>query len=249
VVARTTDGGAIAYWRGYLWFGSINNNGITISAHSNCDLDICYGAPETDEEAIDLLFNVHRPLSIWRARLDPDGTAEVELLYGSTELPVLIPGTKTFESKATGHTPLFGEAGFDNPFNRYTWTAVATDRLLFGVYDTRYVLDVRLGVISHNQMHDDPRAAPGSPAGLSGRLSDEPSGYGADLWRFDNENEPARPERARGIGNFANYGIRTMIPIGGGPDLLLGTANALNIEAEGGWELHLLTAPQENAEF
>jgi hypothetical protein len=226
VMAQMTDGGAIAYWKGYLWFGSINNDGLTVGAHSGCGLRICYGPPANAEEAIDLLFNVHRGASIWRARLLPDDTFEVELLYGETELPVLVPGTKTFEPRPTGHVPRFGNAGFDNPFNRYTWSAVATDHLLFGFYDSRYSLDIRLGLIP------DPRPP-----------IDEARGYGGDLWRFDDPDTPAQPETVRGMGNFTNYGIRNMIAIDGGPDIAVGTANGLNLEPDGGWELLLLTLP------
>jgi hypothetical protein len=70
--------------------------------------------------------------------------------------------------------------------------------------------------------------------------------YGADLWRFDNNSSPAQPENVTGVGNYLNYGIRTMVS--DSSHLYLGTANPMNLktapgQADGGWELHILTAP------
>jgi hypothetical protein len=36
-------------------------------------------------------------------------------------------------------------------------------------------------------------------------------GYGADLWRFDSPNGPAKAESLTGVGNYLNYGVRNMI--------------------------------------
>jgi hypothetical protein len=70
--------------------------------------------------------------------------------------------------------------------------------------------------------------------------------YGADLWRFDNNRSPAQPENVTGVGNYLNYGIRTMVS--DSSHLYLGTANPMNLktapgQADGGWELHILTGP------
>ncbi|MCF7992991.1 MAG: IPTL-CTERM sorting domain-containing protein [Thiohalocapsa sp.] len=35
---------------------------------------------------------------------------------------------------------------------------------------------------------------------------------GADLYRFDNTRDFARPEAIGGLGNVCNYGIRTIVP-------------------------------------
>jgi hypothetical protein len=224
VVAAVTAGGAIAFWKGWLWFGTIHNTIGTYQAHSVCTLPACYGLPATPAQGIDLLFNITRAASIWRARLDAQGRPEVELLYGETELPALVPGTRSFEARATGWTPRFGRAGLGNPFLNYAWAASAgEDDLLFGFYDDRYVFDVRLGVASNG---DDPAR-----------------GYGADLWRFSDPEAPAQPESTGGLGNFANFGVRTMLRLDGSGDVILGSANALNLEPEGGWELFRLTPP------
>jgi hypothetical protein len=66
--------------------------------------------------------------------------------------------------------------------------------------------------------------------------------YGADLWTFSSRPAPATPASRSGVGNFTNYGVRTIVAT---PDALyLGTANPMNLLTdpsdsvpEGGWEL------------
>jgi len=240
VIAASVGGGAITFWKGYLWFGTVHNTSATTEAHSSCTLSICYGPPLNSDEQVDLLFNASRASSIWRARLTQTGQPEVELLYGETELPALVPGTKTWELKTSGWVPRYGKSGFDNPFLTYAWAASAGDNdLLFGMYDYRYVFDVRLGLISARV--GVPAAVPRSRG--AGVVVDPKKGYGADLWRFTATDTPAQAESLRGLGNFTNYGVRTMLRLDNGPNVILGTANGLNIEPDGGWELHLLTAP------
>jgi hypothetical protein len=241
IVGLGTGGGALAFWKGWLWFGTMHNNSFVASSHSSCTLPVCYGQPANSEEGLDLLLNVSRAASVWRARLVPPGGIEVQLLYGATELPALVPGTKTFEAKPTGWTPRFGKAGFDNPFNTYTWSVSAgIDDLLFGVYDYRYTFDVRLGLVG-DAGH---RAAPAASRGAGVRVAPDPRrGYGADLWRFVDPEAPALAESVDGVDNFTNYGIRTMLRLSDGPDVILGTASGLNLEPDAGWELHILRPP------
>jgi len=225
VVASTTGGGAITFWNGWLWFGSMQNNATAASSHSKCALPICYGPPATPQESLDLSFQTSRAASIWRARLVEGSGVEIQLLYGQSELPALVPGTRTFEMKPTGWTARLGAAGFGNPFVTYAWAAAAgTDDLLFGMYDYRYVFDVRLGV-------------------FTGGSIDTRRGYGADLWRFTDADSPATPETVRGFGNFTNYGVRNMLRLKGGDELIIGTASGLTLEPAAGWELLQLTPP------
>ena len=65
--------------------------------------------------------------------------------------------------------------------------------------------------------------------------------YGADLWRFRSRDFPADPVSLSGVGNFTNYGVRTMVS---DDHLYLGMANPMNLLTdpaddmpEGGWEL------------
>ncbi|MED5617824.1 hypothetical protein [Ideonella sp. BN130291] len=241
VVAGTTGGGAIAFWKGWLWFGTMHNNSSTSQLHASCTAPACFGPPASVDENVYLLFNVSRAASLWRARVSPTGGLEVQLLYGQTELPALVPGTKTFQMKPTGWTPRHGKAGFDNPFVTYTWAASAgSDDLLFGMYDYRYVFDVRMGLVSATGA----RAAAISPSGAAISTTVDPQrGYGADLWRFNDPEAPARAESLRGFGNFTNYGVRNMLRLNDGPNVIVGTASGLNLEPDAGWELQLLTAP------
>jgi hypothetical protein len=66
--------------------------------------------------------------------------------------------------------------------------------------------------------------------------------YGADLWTFSSRHAPATPVSRSGVGNFTNYGVRTMVATRDA--LYLGTANPMNLLTdqsdsvpEGGWEL------------
>jgi hypothetical protein len=115
-------------------------------------------------------------------------------------------------------------------FNNYTWTAtVIRNSLLFGTMDWRYLIDASVA------------AAIGTPITVtSGR------GYGADLWRFVDPEKPARPEDTGGAGNYLNYGIRTMLTSSDGRTVYIGTANPMNLEEGGGWELRRLAPIRPN---
>ena len=70
---------------------------------------------------------------------------------------------------------------------------------------------------------------------------------GADLMRFSNLNTPAATISNDGLGNYLNYGFRTMI--GHDDGLFIGTANPMNLMTsttdglpDGGWELIKLVA-------
>ncbi|GAB4040074.1 MAG: hypothetical protein Fur0014_10270 [Rubrivivax sp.] len=228
VVAGVTGGGALAFWRGWLWFGTMHNSAGALTAHTRCTLPACFGPPQNDDEQLALLLGASRAASLWRARIDEQGRPVVELLYGATELPAFVPGTRVFENRPTGWTPRFGGSGMGNPFLTYAWSANAgPDDLLFGFYDYRYVFDVNFGII--------PDPAPTSDV-------DPRRGYGGDLWRFTDPEAPARPEATAGLTDFSNYGVRNMLRLEGG-EVIAGIANALNLEPRGGWELIRLSPP------
>jgi hypothetical protein len=225
-------GGAIAYWKGALYTGSMHVPGIGYRVHAElCGAAsaTCYGPPADEQEALELLLNSNRTISIWRIKDLNEPTPTVELLYGETELPKLT-AVKTFTPTSTGWTPKFGPSGFGNVFNNYTWTAtVIRGSLLFGTMDWRYLIDASVA------------AAIGTPIRVtSGR------GYGADLWRFVNPEKPARPEDTGGAGNYLNYGIRTMLTSSDGMAVYIGTANPMNLEEGGGWELRRLVPIRPN---
>ncbi len=69
-----------------------------------------------------------------------------------------------------------------------------------------------------------------------------PEEYGADLWRFPSPESAAVPVSRAGLGNFTNYGFRTMV-VDEQSGLYIGTANPANLAQDplgnpiGGWEL------------
>lgn len=67
----------------------------------------------------------------------------------------------------------------------------------------------------------------------------EPLRYGADVMVFDKNDTPAEFLSNEGLGNHLNYGIRTM-DSHSSEGVFFGTANPMNLQAEGGWELYNL---------
>jgi hypothetical protein len=65
--------------------------------------------------------------------------------------------------------------------------------------------------------------------------------FGADLWRFDDSSTPSEAVSLNGMGNPMNYGIRNMVA--DEDALYIGTANPMNLNPDGGWELIALTIP------
>ncbi|MEY4367523.1 MAG: hypothetical protein RLZ28_938, partial [Actinomycetota bacterium] len=59
--------------------------------------------------------------------------------------------------------------------------------------------------------------------------------FGADVFTISEDSKRAKALSISGMGNNLNYGIRTMEATSNG--LVLGTANPMNLNARGGWEL------------
>jgi hypothetical protein len=188
-----------------------------------------YGTPQDEQARKDVYKNTNRVISIFRGR-DFAAGRQIQLLCGEASLPVYIPvlGVWTMRPNNMGEgagEPLYGPSGFGNPFNNYTWTMAAYDGQLFvGTMDHSYLNF--LGYEGWSQ---------------AGERTPRPSDFGADLYRFPSSHEPAVPESLNGVGNFTNYGIRTMVS---DDALYIGTANPMNRLTdpnddlpEGGWEL------------
>ncbi len=189
-----------------------------------------YGQPADQQAYLNVAVNTYRAISIWRIQ-NADTTPTIELLYGASALPAYNKATSQFVSTTTNHTPLYGASGFGNPLNNYTWTAaIFQNRLFFGTMDWSYLLSE--GAIPLLPANLDLKALGFKEKDLSGL-------WGADLWRFDAVG-PAVAENVNGLGNYLNYGLRSMIPSGDGQNLFVGTANPMNLETLGGWELRSL---------
>ncbi|BCJ53960.1 hypothetical protein Asp14428_54350 [Actinoplanes sp. NBRC 14428] len=231
VVAATYGGGGVASFGGWLYWGTMHVPLKATKVHQQVY------PQQTDEAKQAQIAGTQRAVSVWRGRDLGLPTQRIELLYGATALPAYDPATATWASVPTGWTPLYGKSGFDNPLNNYTWRmAVAGGRLYVGTMDWSYIVQ---DIVAQD---------PGLRIADLGFAPIDPAVYGGDLWMFPSISDKAQPVSTTGVGNYLNYGVRTMIP--DGPDLYLGMANPMNLRTdptddvpEGGWELLRLTAP------
>jgi hypothetical protein len=239
VTARTYGGGALQSYGGKLYWGTMHVPFVSTLAHYRA-YEASYGpGGPSPRQVLAMMLGTYRPITVFRG--DEFGTAEqaVELLYGLPRLPVFAGGAWQLADNAMGARPQQGLAGFGNFFNNYTWTmAVAADGadgdLFVGTMDWSYLLSRMLPTLVET--------ITGEPAPPIDDLRLPTAFFGADLWRFDTPHARALPESISGVGNYGNYGIRTMIA---DDDVLyLGSANPMNLltdldddKPEGGWEL------------
>ena len=158
---------------------------------------------ETDDPEIDVLYGYESMMSL-NIRL----LTQLKIARGETPGTWWEEGVRWQEKLNLIGPPVFGEAGFGNPNNNYTWEMrIVNDRLYVGTMDK--------GTVTGDILSDD---------------------AGADLYSFTSAHQAAVEEDRNGLQNKCNYGFRTMLP--GPPDkLYIGTANPFNLMPEGGWEL------------
>jgi hypothetical protein len=165
----------------------------------------------------------------------------VELLYGSSLLGAYDPVNSWHPvPNAMNAEPTFGQAGFGNPFNTYTWAmSKFGSGLYIGTFDWSYILGDILNVVVPVfgvAAGDIPQIDTQYIQALNPALIN----YGADLWKFTGAN-PAVPLSQYGLENFLNYGVRTMVPAGS--KLYFGMADPMNLRTDpdllpnGGFEL------------
>lgn len=236
VTAATYGGGALASYQGDLYWGTMHVPFVAALAHFNV-----YGAPENNFQAALTVLNTHRAITIFRGRGFGTPDQQVELLYGSQRLttytydPAAGSGSWGLQPNNMNSAPLWGRAGIDNFYNNYTWTMSVYDNQLFiGTMDWGYLFFDGLGMLLQDLFGN-----PDLPE--TGIDFPDPVDYGADLFRVPSAQGPAVAESVDGMGNFSNYGIRTMISADA---LYLGSANPMNLMTdpdddlpEGGWEL------------
>lgn len=253
VTAATYGGGALASFGGDLYWGTMHVPFLSTAAHMAAfssrlqalDPDRVY--PDSPEEMAAAFLGPYRAISIFRGRDfgTPEETQEV--LYGAAMLPApAIDYTVEISDSGTITTtevvwslaptpmgpPLLGPPGFGNFFNNYTWTMEPYHNQLYvGTMDWSYLADELIEIVLEGVIS----STVGIPMEMPPQI-----GAGADLWRFP-ATGPAVPESIEGVGNYANYGIRTMLV---DDALYLGTANPMNLLADpagdtpqGGWEL------------
>jgi hypothetical protein len=222
-VVLTTAGGALMSYSGHLYWGTMHVPGLSLLAWRALNPDA------SEDAARAAVLGTHRAISIFRARGVGTEHQRVELLYGNARLPTYTAdGGWSLAHNNMRRRPRFGLAGFNNLFNNYTWWMEVFDRRLFvGTMDFLY-----LGAAGIRDLFD-------FPPNVSETFE---RFYGADLWAFSSRNAPAAPVSRSGVGNFTNYGIRTMVATR--EALYLGTANPMNLLTDtaddvpqGGWEL------------
>jgi hypothetical protein len=227
-VAYSVGGGALMSYQGYLYWGTMHVPGLSLLVWEEL-----YGAYATDEDAQAALLGTYRPISIFRGKDFGSPTQQVELLYGNANLPRYNPISGwQIGPNNMGQVPEYGLAGINNFFANYTWwMEVFQDQLFVGTMDFSYLIGAEIG-----DLYEFPEEV----------VEVAREFFGADLWRFTSSYLPAVPVSLSGVGNYTNYGIRTMVSTEDA--LYLGTANPMNLmtdpnddKPEGGWELLKLT--------
>jgi hypothetical protein len=239
VSARMYNGGALASFGGYLYWGTTHAPLSAGFAHTQFYDLLRPGNPDLVADVLRALLGSHRPVSIFRGRFFGSAFQQTEVLYGLATMPTFIV-TPALEDEGFWlilpnkmGPPMFGPAGFGNFYNTYTWTMARSGGELFvGTMDWSYMLaKVMLPVIFADVIDPFPDIElPGAD-------------YGGDLMVFPSASEPAQILFSNGIGNYGSYGTRTMEGTPG--TLYLGMANAMNLLLNppqsglpsGGWEL------------
>ncbi|KIR65276.1 hypothetical protein TK50_07390 [Micromonospora haikouensis] len=242
VIAGTYGLGALMSYQGYLYWGTMH----VPMKSTSVVADLYPPADETAARA--MLENTQRPVSIFRGKRFDTDREKVELLYGERVLPAYDPaaneGAGAWKWTPTGYKPKYGHSGFGNVYTNYTWTmAVAGGRLFVGTMDWSYLAKDLLPEAARQMGFAN------AARGLSDDLDPieiDPELYGGDLYVFESSLRPATAVDTKGLGNYLNYGFRTMVA--DGSTLYLGMANPMNLRTdptddvpEGGWELIRLT--------
>uniref|UniRef100_A0A832A4P1 Uncharacterized protein n=1 Tax=Desulfacinum infernum TaxID=35837 RepID=A0A832A4P1_9BACT len=230
VTAAATAVGDLAFFDGYLWWGTEMQVEQAWGIHKEVYGRLLPGYPSTDQD-IAALLGTWRPTSVFRGRHMESENYQVDLLYGFSLLPRFEVNQETGQGRWTlapnrmGAKPLYGPGGFCNWYQVQTYSmAVFGNRLYVGT--SEYSQRMASGFLS---LPDFPKPTP------------SPELWGADLWRFDSAEAGAVAESLGGIGNYLNAAVRNLLA---DDALYVGTGNTSNLATdprddvpEGGWEL------------
>lgn len=240
VVGYTYGGGALASFDGWLYWGTMHIFGTGLEA-----FELTYGKRGGLEKPLAASLT-RRPASLFRGRGFGD-KLEIEVLYGFSHAPTFKPikrdrrgivrGVWTIAPNGMGK-PLWGRAGFGNPWNGYVWSmAVWNNTLFWGTMDASYHVRATLQVAAL----EIPRLL-GMPTFMFPPPATLKKDYGADLFALKGSDGPAVAITTDGLGDPGNFGFRSMEATPEG--LYLGTANPYNLLYDpqdplksGGWEL------------
>lgn len=238
IAAATTGGGAIAAYAGRLYWGTMHVPFVATQVALGS-----YGRVlDTSDPNVllDVALGTHRSIAIFEGTKLTTTKPEIRLLYGEAYLPKFdaAEGLYTIaydDEHWTGYAPVNGSSGVGNFFNAYTWAmAVYDGRLYVGTFDWSQLVRVLLFDERPTLM-----ALPLPQKLLIEHIGPRIPLEGADLFRFGNPGDAA--ESLTGVGNFTNYGVRTLVA--DELNLYVGTANPMNLHPDGGFELLQLTKP------
>lgn len=229
--------GAMASFDGHLYWGTMHVHGkAAVVFIDQYDMGI--------SQFIQTYFNSWRAAALFRGS-DFSGDRDVELLYGNSSMPVYVEGGLfggywTYrQNNMGGISGKYGSAGFGNVYNNYIWTmAVYADQLFIGTMDHSYLwLDwdhLQRYYFGGEWFHIPVPQIPWF-------YTPSQEEYGADLWRIPSASDKAERVSRDGLGNYTNYGFRSVAVDDSG--LYIGTANPASVNTDaygnidGGWEL------------
>jgi hypothetical protein len=237
VVAATVGMGALTDFGGELYFGTM-----VYPLEGTFNWLGTYDKQHNLNQAklATAIVNTFRSATLFRGYNFTTGKPTVDLLYGQAEFLVW-NGTSwaPTNNKMSGANPIYGYSGFGNVYNNYIWTMAQfppppalNGKLYIGTMNWGYPA-ADAGILIFQQSWGQAKIAINTLI--------PPATYGAALYSFANNNSAATAESLNGLGNYLNYGIRTMIP-NGTTSLLLGSANPMNLatipgQPQGGWQL------------
>lgn len=229
--------GAMASFDGHLYWG-------TMHVHGKAALVFIDQYDMNLSQYIPTYFNSWRAAALFRGS-DFGGDRNVELLYGNASMPVYVPDgffggywTRRMNNMG-GISGKYGSSGFGNVYNNYIWTmAVYADQLFIGTMDHSY-LWLDWNHLQKTFIGGDWITIP--IPDIPWFYTPSQDEYGADLWRIPSSHEAAIRVSRNGLGNYTNYGFRSVAVDDSG--LYIGTANPASINTDyngnidGGWEL------------
>jgi hypothetical protein len=274
LVAATYAGGALASFDGYLFWGTMHVPFVATLVHFNLYQDYYSSLDDTTtptllEATLEAMVGTQRTGKIFRGA-DLDTSPAIDLLYGLPAVPVFTytpgdPPTGSWmmtSNNMSGAIPMWGLPGFGNLFNNYIWAmqvhgSPGNQRLWVGTMDWSFVIYDIAWAALEDILGEDFEIPPGTlPEVLEAYLDclmnaeETATIFGGDLYYFPGGDRPAFPESIGGVGNYVNYGVRSMASAPTG--LYVGTANPMNLLTdtaddlpEGGWEvLRLVDLPK-----
>ncbi len=186
-------------------------------------------------EAIAYVLGSLRATTLFAADDVTGNNADVELLYGESELPVYNADTKTWtiSSNGSNYVPKWGRSGYGNLFTCYTWSmAKYNDKLFIGTMDMSDLIDPALeGMEEMVSGNEDA----GMLDVLKNLLGVDKEKYGFECIMVEDHDKEPVYVTDNGFGNPAAYAVRNIEVLDG--KLFLGTANPLNLHEQGGWQI------------